>query len=215
MKIYADTPALRSRQHAQDALVVVFSLLCIRAGTWVHALVEQLARPGVAIESAGDRFATTLGDVGGRVGDVPLAGDALEEPFLAASRAGIVLRDAGAAQQTAVHRIAFWLGLLVAALPIAYVGIRHLTRRWEWVRQAAAARELLAVAGDTRLFALRAMTTLPLHELARVTADPVGDLDRGEHDLLASYELQRLGLRLPGAGPFTPERVPVGAGPVR
>lgn len=94
-----------------------------------------------------------------------------------------------------MHRLAFWLGVLVALLPIAYVASRHLPRRWRWMREAAAAQQLLSVVGDTRLFALRAMTSLPLYELARVSADPVGDLVRGEHHALAAYELHRLGLR--------------------
>ena len=71
-------------------------------------------------------------------------------------------------------------------------------------RRTTAARHLVDADADVDLFALRAMTTQPMHVLARITDDPVGAWRRRDARLireLGSLELRAAGLRPPRVTP--------------
>ena len=196
--LYAETPARRTRQLVVDAVVLVWVLLWVRAGLWLHDLVLRLQAPGRSLEGAGGGLAGSLGDASRRVDDVPLAGRALAAPLDAASGAGSALAEAGRAQQDAVGSLALWLALLVAAAPIIAVLVRYLPERVRWVQRATAAAQLRGSAVDLDLFALRALVHRPLRELTRIGPDPAAAYRSGEPEVvaaLARLELQALGLR--------------------
>lgn len=94
--------------------------------------------------------------------------------------------------------IALWCRLGVALF-------RYLPGRVRWIRQATAARGLVAASSDLHLFALRAVASRPLAELRRVEPDPMAAMASGDFVRLAELELRAMGLR---TGEREPQRVP-------
>jgi hypothetical protein len=201
MSLYAELPAYRARQIVGDAAVILWTALWIKVGMWITELLDRLAGPGRAVERAGLDFARPLADAGRRVADVPLVGDALQNPLAAAARGGRVLAQAGSDQQQVVHTLAVWLGVVVAIVPISLLALMYVPGRVRWLREAHAARRLRAGARDLELFAMRAVATKPLGELHRVSKDPAGDLRAGRFEHLAALELRTLGLSEKNAAP--------------
>ena len=196
MKLYAEMPRFRTRQILQDAALVVWAVAWVWIGLHVRSLVDRLAEPGRSIERAGDGFASTLSDIGSKVGEVPGVGGVLQTPFDAAGRAGVALEAAGAAQQDLVHTLAWWLGVLLALIPISYVLYRYVPDRIRWIREASAADRIRIDSADLQLFALRAVVRQPLYELNRVCDDPAAALQNGDYEPLAKLELGSLGLNV-------------------
>jgi hypothetical protein len=195
MKLYAEERLYRTRQILQDVAVLLWVVIWVRIGMIFHDLFAKLTAPGRLVETAGERLASTMTDIAGEIGDLPLVGDAMEEPFQAASTAGGELAGAGQTQQEVVLTIALWLGILLALIPILFVLYKYLPERFRWIRDASAASRLRIDAEDLHLFALRAVATKPLYELRRAHPDPAGALARGEYAPLAALELGQLGLR--------------------
>jgi hypothetical protein len=210
MKLYADPGPLRTRQLVRDLGVLAWCLVWIGLGRRATHLVDRLGGVGRSVEGAGGRFASTLDDVSGTIGRLPLVGDDLDGPFAGASGAGRALQHAGAAQADAVHTLALWIGVLVALVPIALVLWRVVPGRLAWAREATAAAALRLGADDLHLFALRAVVNRPLHQLQRVSNDPMADLAAGRHHALAGLELAALGLAVPDPGPDPAGQVPYG-----
>ena len=181
MTLYAQDPVLRTRQVLTDAAVAVWVVSWVLVGWALHELLIHLERPGRLLE-----------DAGGRLTGV---GDRLPGPLDAVADGGRAVARAGTEQQDVAVSLAFWLPVLLAAIPIAYVLARHLPGRVRWGREASAARVLLAGAPDGRLFALRALTSAPLEQLLEVTPDPLAAYEAGHVAPLADLELRRLGLR--------------------
>jgi hypothetical protein len=200
MKLYADHAARRSRQVAGDLLVLVWVLLWVWLGTAVHDAVSALGGVGELVTDSGVSMAGDLREAGERAAAVPLVGDQLRSPFDSAAGAARTLAEAGRMQQEAVAQIGLLLGLTTALVPVVLVLLLWLPRRVTFVRRAYAAQRHLDAAEDLDLLALRAMAGQPLHRLARVSDDPVGEWRRGEAAVvrrLADLELHDLGLRLP------------------
>jgi len=196
--LYAQTPARRSRQLLGDAAVAGWTVVWIAIAWWLHGQLLRLEAPGRSLQNAGHDLADSLNNAGRRVGELPLAGDALRKPFAAAGQAGRTLEQAGAAQRDVVSHLALWLPLLLAAPPILYVLGHWLVRRLRWLRQANAAAQLQASSVDLDLFALRALARQPMSQLRRLGPDPAGAWRRGDPATvraLAGLELGELGLR--------------------
>ena len=139
MKIYADRLPTAIRQLLTDILVVIWVYAWIRAGIWVHDMVQKLGVPGQKLESAGTGIADNLADAGGKVGRVPLVGDELTAPFTGAADAARSLAEAGRQQQEIVGNLALVLALLVVAVPLALVLFVWLPLRLRWMRRAGVA----------------------------------------------------------------------------
>jgi hypothetical protein len=172
-------------------------VLWVWLGVVVHDGIEVLADPGERVSVAADDLAGSLADAGGTLEGTPLVGDQVSAPFGSASDAASALGDAGASGSEAVRRLAFWAGVLVALVPIGYVARRYVPARVGFVRDASAADAVLTGDADLEVFAWRAVTTLPLSRVVRVSRDPVGAIHRGDTDVvrrLAELELGRLGL---------------------
>lgn len=208
MKLYADLPAKRTGQIVTDVLVVAWVVLWVQVARAVHEVVSRLAAPGRTLEQAGTNLEDGLGDVGESMSRVPLVGDDLRAPFDAAGGAAGSITQAGIDLQVVVAQVATVAAVWTAAWPIAFVVAIWLLRRIRFARRAGAARTLVAAGADLDLFALRALTRLPLTTLAAVSADPAGDWRRGDPAVvrhLASLELRSVGLRPPPVGPQLPE----------
>jgi hypothetical protein len=198
VKLYAETAGLRARQLLGDLAVVAWTALWVWAGLTLYRLVEKLAVPGARLEQAGGGFAGDVAEIQQKVGRIPVVGNELQGPFGRLAGVGQTLADAGATQQAAVHQLALWLGIVVAAVPIVALLLAWLPRRVTWAREAGAASRLRLDGADLELFAIRAVANRSLRELHRVTPDPAGALRAGEFEALADLELRALGLR---AGP--------------
>lgn len=187
-KLYAETSTVRARQVLSDLGAVAWVVLWVRIATSLHDLVQRLADPGRSMEEAGSRIAAwRVPILDRRLGPITSGGEALER--------------AGGAQQDAVHSLALWLAVVVAAVPIVWLLVRHLPRRLSWAREATAASHLRGQPAAAQLFALRALANRPLPKLCRAEPDPAGAYARGDYEALAALELAELGLRTRFADP--------------
>ncbi len=197
MRLYAQTPLRRARQQLGDLTLLAWCIAWILIAGFLHGLISDLAGPGRSLEEAGRDLTGSMSDVSAAVGDVPIAGDALQAPFDLAGGVGDSLREAGQTQQDAVATLAFWLALAIAVLPIGWALFRWLPQRLRWMREAAAARRMI---DDVELLALRALTNRSLSELASLGPAPATAWRSGDNTItlaLARLELSALGLRPP------------------
>jgi hypothetical protein len=205
MKLYADTPARRTRQVLADLFVASWTALWVWLAVTVNEQVNRLQAPGRTLESAGEGLAGSLTDAGSRAGDLPLVGDRLRQALQNAAGSGDRLADAGRAEQEAVSQLALLLAVLLVVVPVLLVLVVWLVARLRWSREATAAARLIA-AGEMGsaedLFALRALARQPLRRLRRIDVDPAAAWRRGDGeviDALAALELRSLGVRAAGA----------------
>lgn len=194
MKIYAETPRLRTRQIVLDAIFIGWILLWIRLGVLLSSLVAKLSVPLRAVREPASDFARGLTDVSEAVVRLPVVGEELSGSFRSAAGAGRSLAAAGARQGAGVDQLAYLLGVMLAGLAIAYALARYLPERLAWIREATAAARIQLERNDLHLFALRALVNRPLHELRGATPDPAGAFAAGKYDALAALELESLGL---------------------
>jgi hypothetical protein len=195
VKLYAETPGLRTRQLVGDLAVLAWMAAWVAAGVALYRLVEKLAVPGARVEQAGSSFAGDIAEIQQKVGRLPVVGGELQDPFGRLAGVGRTLAAAGVTQQEVVHQLALWLGVVVAVVPIVALLLVWLPRRVAWAREAGAASRLRLDGADLELFAIRAVANRPLRQLHRVSPDPAGDLRAGEYEALADLELRTLGLR--------------------
>lgn len=201
MTLYSDFSARRLRQILADVVALGLITAAICLGVYVHSLVMELAAFGVQVETAGEGFATTMGDVGDRVAGVPLLGTAVQGLFDDASGAGGGLADAGRSGQAAVSNLALGLGLALGALPAAAIAVLWLVPRVRFARRASAVRRLATQQGSLDLLALRALTTHSLESLNAVAPGAAAGWRNGDAATiraLAALELQTSGVKLRG-----------------
>lgn len=197
MKLYAQTPVRRTSQLFGDLAILGWCVVWLLVGRAVHGLVEQLAGPGRILEGAGRDLSSSMREASSVVGDVPVAGDALQAPFDLAGGVGTSIQNAGLAQQDAVSTLAWWLAIVLAAIPISWALWRWLPARLRWMREATAAQAMI---DDVELFAVRALAHRSLRELATLGPAPAAAWKAGDPEAtaaLARLELAALGLRLP------------------
>lgn len=202
MKLYADTGSRFARQLLADVLVLVWVVAWAWVGNVVHDGTMELAGPGLQLDESATSLADSMTEAGDVLGDVPVVGGAASAPFDRASGASESLAEAGRAEVQAVERLAFWLGLSIALIPILVVLAFFLPGRVRFVREAGAGQRFVDADPDVELFALRAMSHQPMHVLARISDDPVGAWQRGDREVvraLAAVELRSVGLKPPRA----------------
>jgi hypothetical protein len=201
VKLYAERLPTAIRQLLTDIVVIVWVYLWIRAGLWVHDIVEKLAIPGRKMQTAGGGIADNLADAGSKVNRVPLVGDQLVKPFNGAADAARSLADAGRQTQGIVDQIALVLAILAVAVPLGLVLFLWLPLRLRWMRRAAIATTVRGEPAGRDLLALRALASQPLDKLARLGPDIAQSWRNGDPDAvdaLAELELRRLGLSVSG-----------------
>jgi len=200
MKLYADTPARRTRQILSDVLVLLWIGLWVYAGRQVHDTVDRLRAPADSISAAGQSVRGALTGAGDQAGQLPLVGDQLKTWLTQAAGSGTTLQTAGTSMADTVDRIAMGLGLATALVPIMVVLAVWLYLRVRFVRNAIQSQRFIDAGEDLDLFALRAMATQPMRALARVSDDPAGAWRRQDREVirrLALLELRDQGLRPP------------------
>jgi hypothetical protein len=201
VKLYAERLPTAIRQLLTDIVIVIWVYLWVRAGIWVHDMVEKLAVPGQKLQSAGGGIADNLADAGGKIGQVPLVGDQLVKPVNGAASAARAIAEAGRQQQEIVDQLALVLAILAVALPMALVLFLWLPLRLRWMRRAGVATSVRGEPAGRDLLALRALATRPLNELAKLGPDIAQSWRNGDAeavDALAALELRRLGLTVSG-----------------
>lgn len=202
MKLYADQTSRFARQLLVDFLVAAWLVAWIWIGHVVHDGTLALAEPGHRIHSSATSLGGSLRDAGGTLGDVPVIGGGVSEPFDRAADAADSIASAGDSEVAAAESLARWLGLSIALIPIVVVLALYLPPRVRFVRNAAAGQRLVEADPDLRLFALRAMANQPMHLLARVSDDPVTAWQLNDRTVvrqLALLELDADGLVPPPA----------------
>src|SRR4051794_12680184 len=200
MKIYADAPVRRTRQLLADVLFVLWLVGWVWVGHVVQHGTAELAGVGQQTDESASSLASGLTGAGDSLRDLPVVGGGVSAPFDQMSSASQALAAAGRSQVTAVHRLAWILGISIATIPILTVGIFFLPARWRFAREAAAGASFIDAAEDLDLFALRALARQPMHVLARVSDDPAGawrGRDPAVVNALAALELRDCGLRVP------------------
>jgi len=200
VKLYADTPARRTRQLLSDVLMLLWIGLWVYAGRQVHDTVEQLRAPADSITSAGKSVNGALTGAGDQAGQLPLVGDQLKTWLTQAAGSGRTLEQAGSSMAGTVDTLALGLGIAMALVPIVLVLVVWLYVRVRFVRNATQSQRFIDAGEDLDLFALRAMATQPMRALARVSDDPAGAWRRQEPEVireLALLELRDQGLRPP------------------
>jgi len=201
VKLYAERVPTAIRQLLTDIVVVIWTYLWIRAGFWVHDMVEKLAVPGQRLQTAGGGIADNLADAGGKVNRVPLVGDQLVKPFNGAASAARAIAEAGRQQEQIVHQMSVVLAIVAVAVPLALVVVLWLPLRLRWMRRAGVASVVRAEPAGRDLLALRALASRPLNELTRLGPDIAQSWRNGDAeavDALAELELKRLGLTVSG-----------------
>ena len=207
LRLYAETPVRRTSQLIADAWFVVWALLWVSVAVVLYRLMSKLAVAGQVLEAAGRTLSGEMTSAQDKVKGVPLIGNQVSAPFGKVGDAAQSLVGVGIAQEQAVHDVAVLLAGCVAVVPIALLAMLWLPRRVRFVRRATASRRLVDSAGDLDLFALRALSTQPIRELARICADPADGWRRKDPTVihaLAMLELADAGLRAPmrTAGPL-------------
>jgi hypothetical protein len=200
VKLYADTPARRTRQMLSDVLVLLWIGLWVYAGRLVHDTVEQLRAPADSITSAGRSVNGALTGAGDQAGQLPLVGDQLKTWLTQAAGSGTTLQQAGTSMADTVDTLALGTGLATALVPVLLVLMVWLYVRVRFVRNATQTQRFIDAGEDLDLFALRAMATQPVRALAKVSDDPAGAWRRQDRTVireLALLELRDRGLRPP------------------
>jgi hypothetical protein len=197
MRLY---PADRSRRMAtmlRDLLAIVALLLLAWLGLAVHDAVDRLAVLGEGVNSAGSAVQGGFDSAAGKVEGTPVVGDDIADGLRGAGEGtGGNVAELGERGESAAHRLADLLGLLVFGLPALLVLARWLPPRIAQVRQLMAASRVLAEPGSVereRLIAMRAAFSLPYGQLLRYTRDPLGDLAAGRYDQLVAAALDDAG----------------------
>ncbi len=200
MRIYADTPARRTRQLTGDLFVLGWVALWLWLAWRLREQLLRLAAPGESLERAGTSFSGSLNEAGDRADGLPLVGGDVAGALRRAGGAGDTVAEAGRRQQEAVEQLALFVPLLVLALAAGIVLVRWLPGRLAWAREAGAATRLLSGPDAVEVFATRAVVGRPTSELARLPEATVTRWRAGDPEAaaaLAALELRALGLRAP------------------
>ena len=199
-RFYPERPAAVIRRVAGDLLTVAWIYGCIRAAMWMHDLIEMLARPGEQVQRLAGTLAVDLDAVGETIGDIPLVGDRVTEPFTHAAGTAQKIADAGRTQQEWVHQASWAIPVLLLAVPLGMILFLWLPRRIRGARRTAVVAGLRDNAAGLDLLALRALAAQPVTALAAARPDLAQAWRRGDAAAiadLAALELRHSGLRAP------------------
>ena len=187
-------------QVLSDIGLLVWTALWIFLAVKVRDLVRLIGVPAEKARDGAQSMSRSLYDAASSVHGVPVLGDVLT-PSLNSFGTGLTAMALTAQQFVSfVNTTAIVLATLVFAIAFGIYLWKWVPWRFEFVREATAGRKLLPADAAERLFALRAMANAPMHDLVKITRDPMGAWQRGDVEVirkLADLELARDGLRLP------------------
>ncbi|MVA77093.1 hypothetical protein GC722_13815 [Auraticoccus sp. F435] len=197
MSWYARPSWQLARQLGADLFVLVWAVAWWSAGRFLDSAVSALAGPARQTEQATAELVGSFRDAARSAGQVPGVGGELRTPLDAAAERLTQLSAAARGQAVQIERLADLVGVLVFLIPVAVVVAVWLPRRLRFAARSRAARRLVDSPADLDLFALRAMATLPLDQLARISDDPVAAWRAGDREVIAALAdtaLRREGL---------------------
>lgn len=192
--------ATTSPQHTvllRDAFVTFWVVLWATVGFLTALQVWSLSTVrDAAFASA--RAADTAGRGLQEISRLPLVPDGPGELGEQVRSAARETRASASQIEEDLRQLALLLGVAVALVPSAPLLAGYLPDRLRRVRAARVVREELDTQGRSAALdaylAHQLVTRLTLEELRAVSADPVGDVVRGDHAPLADEHLRRLGL---------------------
>lgn len=200
MSLYARPSWQLARQVGADAFVVLWAIGWFGVSRAADATIRLLAVPARETAQAAEAMRDNLRRAGENAGRVPGVGPDIQGPI--DDTADNLEQVIGSAYQQVhgIEQVATLAGVLVFLIPVLVLVAVWLPRRIAFHRTSSAAQRFIDSSADLDLFALRAMATQPMAELARVSDDPVRDWrdgDRAVINRLADLELRRSGLRAP------------------
>jgi hypothetical protein len=200
VRLYPQLPGPRIGTLARDLLIVALLVLFAWLGKQVHDAVDALAVLGEGVRSGGEAVQGGFESAADAVDGTPVVGGEIADGLRDAGDAsGGNVADLGTAGEEKVHYLANLLGLLMFAIPSAFVLLAMLPPRIRQIRQLTAASRVLRepVGERRRLLAMRAAFALPYGQLLQYTKDPIGDLAAERYEPLVEAVLEDAGLRAP------------------
>ena len=220
MRLYADTPARRTRQVVADLVIAVVAGAGIALGVALGLGVNQLARASSDLSGrTGSTGAALLGSAQ-QLSTVPAIGGQLSTPLVGLASVISSTGDTLATQATRLHALAWVLGAAVVLAAVAVAVLLWVVARWPWVRRASGIPRTLGP-DELEALAAAAVSTRPLGRIRRLGPGVIGAWRAGNpaaRDQLAGVELAALGLRGGSGrsgGPGTPTAPGVGGHPAR
>ncbi|MDR0435198.1 MAG: hypothetical protein LBH11_00240 [Propionibacteriaceae bacterium] len=199
MDLYARPSKLLVKQLLWDLGMALWVFLFIRVAQAVYWLVNLFAAPARKMGELTKSMSDGLVSAADSVGEVPLVGDTLRVPFDGLSGGLAEITDVASSMVHLIETAALVVAIVVFAVPVVWLGSKWLPGRLEFWRNSPRVKKLAKGLNGERLFALRALATAPLTELAAVNADPMGAWladDRETVRRLAAIELGKDGFSL-------------------
>lgn len=182
----------------RDALVAAAIAVLAWAGYRIYVLVDRLRAVTDAARDAGTSVQNGFDSAADVVSGAPVIGDQLSSALQSAgSQSGGNVIDLALTGDTAIHRLALALGWLTFLIPVAFILVLYIPIRVAQIRRLRSSARVYRDEHSPerrRLLAMRAAMSLPVDRLLDYTADPIGDLVRGDHDALVEALLADAGL---------------------
>lgn len=197
---YSTKPLRLFAQLMSDVTVAVWTMIWVFVGIAVYDAIATIADAGRQVESGSKGVADNLASAGHGAQHIPLLGDAVSQPLVAASTAALDIAGAGHDLDTTASWLAVLLAMAVASVPILVVVVPWLFLRLRFFRRKWVVTALAATSAGEQLLALRALTNRPPGKLAAVSPDPVGGWRREDPvtiRALAALELRAAGIAIP------------------
>ena len=199
MKLYSDFGGRRAVQVVGDVVALAIIASAVWAAVVVHGFVTQFADLGRQLEKAGSGFRGSMTDIGETLGEVPLIGPGIADPFDGASAAGATLESVGRGQQDILGWMGLFAAIGVAALPVAAVLLLWVAPRLVRAARAGDTTAALGHPGGADLLALRALTGRCLTAVLAAHPDAAAGWRRGDPETvraLAALQARAVGVRL-------------------
>jgi hypothetical protein len=199
MDLYARPSKLLVKQILWDLGMTLWVILFVKVAQGVHWLISLFAVPARKTGELTQSMSDGLVSAAESVSDVPLVGDKLRIPFDGLSNALSEITDLASSTVHLIETAALVLAIVVFVLPVFWLGSKWLPGRLKFWRNSTRVKKLAQGVNGERLFALRALASAPLTELAAITADPMGAWladDRETIRRLAAIELGKDGFSL-------------------
>jgi len=200
-------------QVGADLGFVVAVVLLVFVARWVNRAIRLFAVPAQNVAGTTTNLSSQLSDGGDAVATLPLVGDQLQKPFHQLS--GTVASLTGSIESliTLTNTTAKVVAIIVFVVPLVIYLWKWVPWRYRFIHEAAAGQRLLKGPLPAELFALRAIATAPLHDLAKISPNPLGAWQSGDQTIiarLANLELALVGLHLPVAKTPSDQAEPIG-----
>ena len=200
MRIYAHPSRLLWKQIGFDIALVVWIVVWYLLARWVHAYIAGQAVP---VRDKGQEWLaleTVVRASSTGVGQLPAIGGLLSQPLVGLSQQVGSLADAANRTAQLISGAATVLAVIIFGVPTVIALVKWVPWRIASIRTTYWAGRLLAGDDALELFALRALATAPMSQLARLGTNPMRAWMTGDSTgirQLANLELDRCGLRAP------------------